>query len=92
MQTLKHTAGAWQTVILEGDTYIQRGDSSKKNSGHGLITRVQGGEEKDGNAMLIASAPELRELLSLAVCYVDNEEVKGQIYRLLGKINGVGGL
>lgn len=57
-----HTAGPWQTVILDGDTYIQMGDGSRPNSGQALLARVQRqGEEQKANALLIASAPELLE-------------------------------
>lgn len=83
---VKHTTNQWR--VMDGAIL------SDKINDYGNFIVVSCERERtaqdDKNLALIAAAPELKEMLSLAVCYVDNEEVKNQIYRLLGKIDGVG--
>jgi len=85
---VRHTPGPWRVELLEHE---DTSENLIQCNGTRCIASVDNSDDEDrANAALITAAPELKEMLSLAVCYVDNVEVKNQIYRLLGKIDGVG--
>ena len=85
---MRHTPGPWRVELLEHE---DTSENLIQCNGTRCIASVDNSDDEDrANAALITAAPELKEMLSLAVCYVDNVEVKNQIYRLLGKIDGVG--
>jgi hypothetical protein len=81
MSKLKHTPGPWHVFTPQpecvGGPVGPMGGTSARQTTAGIAMcgmRLRTVEEQRGNAMLIASAPTLKDLLETALVYLESDE------------------
>ena len=79
----KHTPGKWTTKIRQPGTML----TVENETGEYVCSLLGGDEHKQGNARLIASAPDLLAMLKSAVFYLEANRPKGKIREIFHQLN-----